>query len=216
FLYPLLDTTTTLDPRFNVAYRFGAVLLSEEYPNGPGRPDEAIALLEKGIATSPGKWEYFLDAGFVNYWWRQDMRAAADWFMRGPKLPGGPNWPQPLAASVLAEGGDESSSRLLWTQLAQTAEHDWLRRLARTRPQQLDAEDVIRELHAIVNRFFDRAGRFPTGWDEVVRPGLIRGIPADPTGVAYALDPVSGAVDLASESELFPLPQGRSALGPRQ
>src|SRR6185436_6332783 len=28
-LYPLLDLTTTLDPRFNVAYRFGAVFLAE-------------------------------------------------------------------------------------------------------------------------------------------------------------------------------------------
>src|SRR5438477_1816551 len=48
-LYPLLDLTTTLDPRFNVAYRFGAVFLAEPYPRGPGRPDLAIALLEKGL-----------------------------------------------------------------------------------------------------------------------------------------------------------------------
>jgi len=57
FLFPLLDITTTLDPRFNIAYRFGAILLSEGYPNGPGRPEDAIALLEKGIRESPNKWE---------------------------------------------------------------------------------------------------------------------------------------------------------------
>ena len=51
-LYPLLDITTTLDPRFNIAYRFGAILLSEGYPNGPGNPDQAIALLKKGIADA--------------------------------------------------------------------------------------------------------------------------------------------------------------------
>ena len=28
-LYPLLDITTTLDPRFNIAYRFGSVFLAE-------------------------------------------------------------------------------------------------------------------------------------------------------------------------------------------
>ena len=101
FLYPLLDITTTLDPRFNIAYRFGAILLSEGYPNGPGRPDEAIALLEKGMRESPNKWEYFHDAGFVNYWWRRDSRAAADWFLKGSKLPNAPNWLGPLAASIL-------------------------------------------------------------------------------------------------------------------
>src|SRR4029453_9478245 len=31
-LYPLLDMTTALDPRFNIAYRFGAILLSEGHP----------------------------------------------------------------------------------------------------------------------------------------------------------------------------------------
>ena len=35
-LYPLLDITTTLDPHFNIAYRFGAIFLSEPYPGGAG------------------------------------------------------------------------------------------------------------------------------------------------------------------------------------
>ena len=37
-LYPLLDITTSLDPHFNIAYRFGSILLSEGYPNGPATP----------------------------------------------------------------------------------------------------------------------------------------------------------------------------------
>src|SRR6185295_13893935 len=46
-LYPLLDLTTSLDPRFNLAYRFGSIFLAEPAPRGPGRPDLAIALLKK-------------------------------------------------------------------------------------------------------------------------------------------------------------------------
>jgi hypothetical protein len=205
FLFPLLDMTTTLDPRFNIAYRFGAILLSEGYPNGPGRPQDAITLLEKGIRESPNKWEYYLDAGFVEYWWHDDPKAAADWFLRGSKLSTAPIWLQPLAASVLAEGGDQVAARVLWTQLAQTAEQEWMRRTARTRLQQLDAENVIGQLQPIVNSFYDKANRFPTGWDEMARAGLVRGIPLDPTGVPYTLDPVSGAVDVAKDSTLYPL-----------
>ena len=48
-LYPLLDLVTTLDPLFSVAYRFGAIFLTEAYPDGPGRPDQRVALLERGI-----------------------------------------------------------------------------------------------------------------------------------------------------------------------
>lgn len=210
-LFPLLDATTTLDPRFNIAYRFGAILLSEGYPNGPGRPEDAIALLEKGIRESPNKWEYYLDAGFVHYWWRDDPRAAAEWFVRASKLPNAPNWLQPLAASVLAEGGDRVAARLLWTQLAETAEQDWMRQTARVRLQQLDAEVVIEQLQPIVNSFYDIAGRFPASWDELARSGRVRGVPLDPSGVPYALDPVSGAVDVARSSRLFPLRRGRTS-----
>src|SRR5687767_1664043 len=48
-LYPLLDLTTSLDPLFNAAYQFGAIFLAEPFPGGPGRPDQAVALLQKGI-----------------------------------------------------------------------------------------------------------------------------------------------------------------------
>ena len=52
-LYPFLDLATSLDPRFVVAYRFGAIFLSEAPPGGPGRPDLAVRLLEKGVAATP-------------------------------------------------------------------------------------------------------------------------------------------------------------------
>ena len=83
-----------------------------------------------------------------------------------------------------------------------------MRRTARTRLQQLDAEAVIDQLQPIVNSFYDTANRFPTGWEEVIRAGLVRGVPLDPTGVPYTLDPVSGAIDVAKESTLFPLRRG--------
>ena len=52
-LYPLLDLATTLDPRFTIGYRFGAIFLAEPHPGGAGRPDQAIALLKKGVAFNP-------------------------------------------------------------------------------------------------------------------------------------------------------------------
>ena len=50
-LYPLLDMATTLDPHFDVAARLGAIFLSEGYPGGAGRTDQALQLLEKGLAA---------------------------------------------------------------------------------------------------------------------------------------------------------------------
>src|SRR5271167_1850374 len=48
-LWPLLDVTTTLDPQLIVAYRFGAIFLSEPGGAGAGRTDLAINLVKRGI-----------------------------------------------------------------------------------------------------------------------------------------------------------------------
>ena len=125
-LYPLLDLTTTLDPYFSIAYRFGAIFLGEAYPGGPGRPDLAVALLQKGLAAQPGKWQYMMDLGFVYYWHLRDYKSAAATFQRASELPGAPSWLRPLAAVTLAEGGHRDASRALWQQLAQ-ADEPWLR-----------------------------------------------------------------------------------------
>ena len=119
-LYPLLDLATTLDPRFNVAYRFGAIFLAEPRPGGAGRPDQAIALLKKGLAFNPGKSDYYHDIGFIYYWHLRDYQQAADWFDRGGRQPGAPFWLKTYAAVMLTRGGDRQASRALWTQIGQS------------------------------------------------------------------------------------------------
>jgi hypothetical protein len=204
-LYPLLDMTTTLDPRFNVAYRFGAILLSEGYPNGPADADSAIALLRKGIRATPGRWQYYHDAAFVEYWWRHDGRAASEWMLEASKQRGAPGWLAPVAAGMLAEGGARDAARALWTELASTTDQDWLRSAATRALLQLDAEVAIEQLQPVVNRYYDVRGSFPSGWPDMVNAGLLRGTPLDPAGQPFALDPVSGAVDVSRDSPLFPL-----------
>ena len=126
-LHPLLDLTTTLDPNFNIAYRFGSIFLAEPSPGGAGRPDLAVALLEKGLAARPDKWEYMQDIGFVYYWWVHDYQAASQWFQRASDVPGAPWFLRSLAATTLAEGGDRQSSRTMWQAIKASAEIDWLR-----------------------------------------------------------------------------------------
>ena len=113
-LYPLLDITTSLDPDFTIAYRFGSIFLAENYPGGAGRPDLAVALLEKGFRADPTRWRYLQDIGFVYYWWVGDYQEAARWFDKAADIPGAPWWMRSLAAVTKAQGGDRRGSRLLW------------------------------------------------------------------------------------------------------
>jgi len=203
-LYPLLDLTTTLDPRFNIAYRFGAIFLAEPYPAGPGRADLAIALLQKGLRERPDKWEYMQDIGFVYYWWIHDYKTAAAWFDRASKAPNAPNWLRPLAATTLAQGGDRRSSRLMWESILQSAEVDWLRQQAEHRLLQLNALDQIDALQRIVDRFLASPGHPPLDWAALARARMLPGRPLDPSGTPYVIQ--DGKVTIAPASKLFPLP----------
>ena len=209
-LYPLLDLTTTLDPRFNIAYRFGAIFVAEPFPGGAGRPDLAIALLEKGLRERPDKWEYMQDIGFVHYWWRHDYQAAAEWFRRAAAVPGAPWFLRSLAATTLAEGGDRQSSRTMWESIRASAETEWLRREAERRLMQLRAMDEIDALQQRLESAASRLGATPRHWDQVLNG---RVVPLDPTGTPYEL--LDGRVRLSKSSPLFPLPEEpKHRLGP--
>jgi hypothetical protein len=205
-LYPLLDRTTTLDPLFNQAFRFGAIFLAEPPPGGPGRPDLAIALLKKGIDARPTWWQYYQDIGFVHYWQLHDYKAAADWFDRGGRIAGAPWWLRTMAAVVLNRGGDRGSSRMLWQQMLETTDNDYVREKAALSLRQLDALDLIDQLHLIVGRYRGSANRLPESWDALVRAGVLRGVPLDPAGEPMLLDPETGRVSVSPTSPLSPLP----------
>jgi hypothetical protein len=202
----MLDITTSLDPRFSIAYRFGSVFLAEPYPGGAGRPDLAVKLLEKGLREQPDKWEYMEDIGFVHYWYRHDFRAAAHWFDRAAQVPGAPWWMKSMAATTLAEGGDRRSSRIMWEAIRESAQNDWLRNNAEHRLLQLRALDEIDALQRAVDAFSERAGAPPRDWNVVARANRSAGVPLDPAGVAYELTP-DGRVQLSRASSLWPLPE---------
>ena len=210
-LYPLLDLVTSLDPHFKVAYRFGSIFLAEPFPGGAGRIDQAVQLLQKGAAVDPRRWEYVLDIGFVYYWWAHDYVRASEWFKKAGEIPGAATWLAPLAATTLAEGGNRQSSRQLWTELRDTTDVEWIRTNASHRLKQLDAMDVIDALNGISQDFAKRRGRPPASWQELAADKKWRGIPADSSGVPFALDPATGRISLARESGLWPLPDGSGA-----
>ncbi len=207
-LYPLLDLTTSLDPRFAIAYRFGAFFLSDQAPGGAGRPDLAITLLQKAMAANPDRWEYPYDIGFVHYRYGR-YQEAAEWFRRAAKIPGATNWLEPLAAVTLAAGGNLRASRLLWQQLL-TNEQQWLRRTAEHRLQQLDAIEEIQRLEGLNAAYERRHGDPPPTWDALVADGSIREVPKDPAGHVFVLNPWWGTVTVSDDSPLWPLPTERA------
>ncbi|HSL20039.1 MAG TPA: hypothetical protein VK886_00790 [Vicinamibacterales bacterium] len=204
-LYPLLDVTTTLDPSFSIAYRFGAFFLSDAFPSGAGRPDLAVALLRKGLRAEPQKWQYMQDIGFVYYWAVGDYGRAGEWYLRASKVPGAPNWMGLVAAAMVA-GDDRQASRFLWRELYQTTESEWIRRAAERNLILLDVMDDLDRINARLRPFVEEMPEDPVTWDRLIRAGALRHIPVDPAGFSYQMNPWWGEATVAPESPLYPLP----------
>ena len=205
-LQPLLDLTTSLDPHFNIAYRFGAIFLALDPPDGPARPDHAIALLEKGLRHNPDRWQYAFDIGFVHYWSARDFQAAADAFDRAAAMPGAPEWIRPLAATVRVETGDRSSARRVLQELTRS-EVAFIRQAGARALAQVDAMDLIDMIQARVDAYHAARGTYPAGWMDLVRERLVPGVPLDPAGTPLVYDPGTHQITLSPSSALSPLPR---------
>ena len=204
-LEPLVDLTVSLDPKFNIAYRFGAILIALEPPNGPGRPDQAIAILEKGLRANPDRWQYAHDIGFVHYWYTGRFDEAARWFRRAAEMPAAPRWLGPLAAVTLARGGDRQGARQLLVELVATSD-GYIRQSAERGLAQLHALDDLDRLQALVRDHEARTGQYPRSLADLVVPSS-EGALVDPAGRSYAYDATRGIVGLGRDSPLSPLPR---------
>jgi hypothetical protein len=205
-LYPLLDITTTLDPYFNIAYRFGSVFVAEGAPR-PGRPDLAVQLLEKGSRVMPDRWQYPYDIAFIHYWWLRDYKGASAWFTKASRIPGSPEWMPGLAGVTLIKGGDRAGARFLWRQIYESAEQEYMRRTASHRLVQLDILDELDRLNAALDRVAAESGTRPTSWEPLARRGWLRRVPpTDPSGSAYVIVPETGHATINRMSRYYPLP----------
>jgi hypothetical protein len=205
-LWPLLDIATTLDPKLIVAYRFGAIFLSEPRPAGADRSDLAIQLVKKGMAANPDNWYLASDLGFLYYWHRHDYAAASQAYVDGSKIPGAPSWMKIMAALVAQRGGSIEASRMIWTEVYNSTQDKTVRARARETLRGLRALEDEQQLDQLAQEYKNRFGRFPSTTGDLRDAGLIRGDPVDPAGFPYDFGP-HGKSALNSQSPIV-VPKG--------
>ncbi len=201
-LWPLLDIATTLDSKLIIAYRFGAIFLSEPSPAGAGRPDLAIELVKRGIAANPDQWHLNADLGFIYYWRLRDYPNAAAAYLEGSKDSGAPYWLKMMAARITEKGGSLETSRLMWAQIYETAQDKTVRDKALEMLRNLRAQEDEEQLDELAQEYQKRFGHFPASAGDMRDAGLLRGNPVDPAGFPYvfgadgksSLDPQSPIV----------------------
>ena len=202
-LRPLIDIATTLDPRLEVAYRYGAIFLSEPAPVGAGRPREGIAILEKGVAQLPNAWRLRQDLGFFHHIFLGDTPRAAAILNEAARVPGAAFWLRTLAADLLMKGGSRADARRMWQQMYDQEETGIIRDNARQRLKMIDSLDLADAIAVAGRAFARRHGRLPGSLEELRAGGLWRGPLVDVSGTPFSYDASTGQVALARESPLW-------------
>lgn len=187
-LAPLLDTATTLDPQFLSVYQYGAVVL-------PAIDEEqAIKLLNKGIAANPSSWRLYQHLGYI-YWQRKDYQMASVVYGAGAKLPGAPSWMEVMKARMTAEGGSRQTAREIYKQMYEQSDDPQVRETATQRLLQLDSYDERDAIRRVLADYNARAGHCASAWKDVspllraarLRVDIQTGAPLDPANYPYAL-----------------------------
>jgi hypothetical protein len=201
-LEPLITITTTLDPRFELAYRYGSIFLAEPAPTGAGRPRAAVELLERGVRALPDSWRIRQDLGFFHFVFLGEAQQAARVLLEAAEIPGAPFWLRTVAADFLRSGGDREASRSVWRHLAEETDGQ-MRENALFNLQRLDALDAQDLLQQSVEAYTRRFGRRPQALRDLAGAALLRGPLTDPAGVPFAYDPERGSVSVARSSPFW-------------
>jgi hypothetical protein len=188
-LAPLLNITTTLDPHLMVAYRFGAIFLSEPDPAGAGRADLAVDLVKKGIAANPDQWRLYEDLGLIYSIHLKDYEKAAAAYLEGSKNPNALIYMKVLAATVAQKGNSIETSKLIWGEVYATTKDKLVRQRALQHLESLDASIGLKQLNESSEDYWRKFGRYPTTIEELRDSGLGRGKLEDPAGYPYVMGP---------------------------
>lgn len=199
-----LDITTTLDPRFEIAYRYGAIFLSEGR-FGANNPEAGIRLLEKGLKAMPNNWRLGQDRALFTSVYLKNPVLASQRTIETSKLPGAPAYLKVMAATVLAEhdGATRETARAMWKQLASSSEEEFVRAAAQRYLDRYAAIDMAEKLTELVPIYKERMKNDPLTVDDFIAAGLLRGVPRDPAGTPFKYDPMASRFRVSHASSLY-------------
>jgi tetratricopeptide (TPR) repeat protein len=186
-LWPFLDISSTLDPNLIVAYRFGAMFLSDAPPRGAGEPEKAVELLERGIKANPDYWRFYQDLGNVYYFDEKNYVKASQAFEAGSRNPAAMPWMKIMAAKIAAEGESLETSYALWLDIYQTTNDKDIRKNAEEHLRLVKMEMDLRALDRIADVYEHSTKQRASRISELALTGLLTGQPIDPSGFPYVL-----------------------------
>jgi len=183
-LYVLLNVEADLDPKFEIPYLLGGLVLGESPQHGR----EAVRVFERGKVTHPADWRFPFYMGFTHYFSLGDAVAGGRAMAEAARLPGSPAYLPGLASKMLSEAREPESALQLLEQIVRQ-ESDTARRVVlERRILEVTLERDLQALEKAVEKYREMTGTVPADLGALVREGILTAIPPEPNGGKYVID----------------------------
>jgi hypothetical protein len=180
-LYQYGRFLSEMDPRFYEPYW----VIGLNVPWALGREqwlfcDEGIDIYERGLKQFPEdlRLEGYLAWNYLEC--KKDYRRAAETLKLISSKPGAPSWSWSLATRLYAMSGSVADATALVEDLANQATTDEDKALFTRRLQELQTEQVLQNIDAAIQRYFEEKGLYPATVNDLVGAGYLPGPPVDP------------------------------------
>jgi hypothetical protein len=184
-LFELLNVEANFDPKFDIPYLLGGLVLGES----PDHAQKALKVFERGKGQYPADWRFPFYIGYTNYFSLGETETAGKAMAEAARLTGSPAYLPGLASRMLSEArAPEAAMALLETIVRQ--ESDLARRsVLEHRILEVIVERDLQVLERAVERYREKRGTVPRELSELIRAGILSGIPEEPNGGRYLMEP---------------------------
>lgn len=182
-LYHLLTVTSNFDPKFEIPYLLGGLVLGES----PSHAREALQVLERGRVHHPIDWRFPFYIGFTHFFSVGDPEAAGKSMAEAARLPGSPAYLTGLAARMLSEAREPAVALSMLETIAYQESDPSRRSVLERRIREVTVERDLQMLEQAVERYRVKMGVDPAKLEDLVREGILPAIPAEPHGGNYLM-----------------------------
>jgi hypothetical protein len=191
----ILTASSDLDPYFEDPYYLANALMTWD----GGLIRETNILLEKGTRYRDWDWMLPFYAGFNSFFFLQDNTKAAEFLVTASKRPG-PTEQLLSLASRLAFRGKQTENAILFLEAITKKTDD--KKLKKTYETRIRALQARLFLERSVSAYKEKFNRTPATLRRMIEKGIIGGIPIDPYGGVFSINP-DGEVICSSDHLLM-------------
>jgi hypothetical protein len=184
-LYALLNVEADLDPKFEIPYLLGGLVLGESTPHAR----KALHVLSRGKEQYPADWRFPFYMGFTHYFSLGDGAEGGRAMAEAARLPGSPAYLPGLATRMLTEAREPEAALKLLEPIAQQESDPARRAVLERRIREVTVERDLQALDRAVESYREKMGAVPRELSDLISAGILSGIPKEPNGGRYLMEP---------------------------